>query len=267
MSKKIHSSAIVDAGAQLGDDVEIGPFCIVGPKVRLGDGCRLMSHVVIDGETVAGRNNLFFPGAAIGLVSQDIKSLKDPVGRLVIGDNNTFRENTTMHPGTTKSRGETTIGNDNFFLVNSHVGHDCQIGNNITLSNNSCIAGHCVLEDRVIVGGNSAVHQFCRLGEGSMIGGLSGIKDDLIPFGMVFGVSELIGLNLVGLKRRGYEADTINPLLQAYKQLFGREGTLKERVQKVKESYPDNVLVQKIIAFMEAGQDRGFCQPSAAGRE
>lgn len=260
----IHPSAVVEDGAIIGDDVKVGPFCHVGPHVRLGDGVDLKSHVVVVGETSIGPNTQVFPFASIGHQAQDLK-YQGERATLEVGANCLIREGVTLNAGTAGGGGKTVIGDNCAFLANSHVGHDSQLGNGIVLSNNVMIAGHVTVEDHVIFGGGAAVIQFTRVGAHAFVGGLAGLENDLIPFGMVTGNrAKLQGLNLVGLKRRGFPRDQIHALRSAYKALFeSDEGTLKVRAQSAKQAFHDQPLVQQLVDFILSGEDRKFCTPKS----
>ena len=215
----IHPTAIIDPAAEIASDVKIGPYCVIGANVKIGAGSVLQSHVVIDGYTSIGEENSFFPFAAIGHLTQDMKYAGEPTS-LEIGDRNTFRENTTIHRGTFDTI-PTRIGNDNMFLSYAHVGHECQVGNNCILSNNATLGGHCEVFDYAIISGLSAVHQFSRIGEHCMIGGCSRITQDVPPFTIVEGnPASVRGINLIGLQRRGFSEETRKALKTAYKKLF-----------------------------------------------
>lgn len=258
----IHSTALVDEGAALGRDVEIGPYCTVGANVRLDDGVRLHSHVVVDGDTEIGANTRIFPFAAIGLIPQDKKFCGEDT-KLIIGANNIIRESVTMHPGTVGGGGVTRVGNNGLFMVNTHVAHDCIIGDHVIMANNSVLGGHVTIGEYVILGGNSAIHQFVRIGRHAMVGGMSGSESDIIPYGSVMGLREgLFGLNLIGLRRRGFNHKEIHTLRTAYRLLFAEEGTLTERVNDVAEMYKDNDAVMEIVEFIRADAARPICQPS-----
>ncbi|MDJ0929677.1 acyl-ACP--UDP-N-acetylglucosamine O-acyltransferase [Breoghania sp.] len=263
---KIHPSAIVEDGAEIGEGVSVGPFCHVGPQVVLGDGGELKSHVVIAGDTCIGARTVIFPFASIGHQAQDLKYRGEKV-TLDVGSDCIIREGVTMNAGTEGGGGRTVVGDRCAFLANSHVGHDCLLGSDIVLSNNVMIAGHVSMGDFVIMGGGSAVIQFTRVGAHSFIGGLAGLENDLIPFGIVMGNrARLSGLNLVGLKRRGFPREDIHALRAAYRDLFESEtGTLQDRAQSVKEAHPDAPLVQQVADFVLATGDRRICTPSVGG--
>lgn len=257
----IHPTAIVEDGAELGENVSIGPYTVVGPQVKLGDGVCLESHVVIGGDTTVGANTRIFPFASIGLQPQDLK-YKGESSRLEIGCNNVIREHVTMNPGTEGGGMLTKVGNNCLFMVGAHVAHDCQISDSVILVNNATLAGHVELGEFAIVGGLSAVHQFVRIGKHAMIGGMSGVENDVIPYGTVTGNrAHLSGLNLVGLKRRGFDRETIHAMRNAYRLLFAHEGTMDERVKDVAEMFPEIEPVMEIVSFIDTDSSRAICQP------
>ena len=261
MTVGIHPTAVVEDGARLGADVGIGPFCHVGPQVTLGDGVRLVSHVSLAGDTTVGARTRIFPFAAIGHQPQDLKYRGEPVC-LVIGEDCLIRESVTMNPGTEGGGSETVVGPRCVLLANAHVAHDCRLGEGVILSNNVMLAGHCQVGDFAIVSGGAAAHQFVRIGAYAFVGGLAGVEHDVIPFGMALGNrASLAGLNVVGLKRRGFSHEAIHELRKAYRMLFSGRGTLKERVGDVAEAYPDQEAVQQIVAFLRQGGDRAVCVP------
>ncbi len=218
----IHPTAIISPQARLGERINIGPYCVIGADVELGDDCHLHSHVVIEGPCKIGHKNEFFPFAAIGGKSQDLKYIGEPT-HLLIGSRNVFRENTTVHRGTHQEI-PTRIGDDNLFLCYSHVAHDCQLANHIILSNNGTLGGHVQVADYAIVSGLAAVHQFCRIGAHSIIGGCSKIVQDIPPYMIVDGNPGTVrGVNLVGLQRRGFSEGDLSSLRTAYKKLFLRK--------------------------------------------
>ncbi len=257
----IHPTAIVEEGARLGDDIRIGPYCVVGAAVELGRGVVLESHVVVGGRTRIGDNSHIFPFASIGLKPQDLK-FKGEESELIIGKGNQIREHVTMNPGTAGGGLVTRVGDNCLFMVGSHVAHDCIIGDNVIMANNATLAGHVSLGDNAIIGGLSAVHQFVRIGNDAMVGGMSGVEQDVIPFGSVTGDrAHLQGLNLVGLKRHGFEREDIHTLRNAYRLLFADEGTLSERLSDVAKVFGENSVVAAIVGFMRSESQRGICQP------
>ncbi len=262
MTAKIHPSAIISAKAQIADNVEIGPFCVVGDDVKIGAGTVLKSHVVVEGDTTIGQNNVIFPFAVIGVEPQDLK-FRGEKARVVIGDNNKIREHVTIHLGTQDGAMVTTIGSNCLLMVGVHIAHDCVVGNNVILANNATLAGHVEVGDHVVIGGLSAIHQFARIGAGAMIGGMSGVENDVIPNGLVMGErASLAGLNLVGLKRRGIAREEIHALRNFFKQLFDEEtqGEFSARVEKVAKNF-DSQVVKEVVNFVNSETSRSFCQP------
>ncbi len=258
----IHPTAIIADGAEIGEGVKIGPYCIVGPDVKLGDGVALVSHVVVDGITSVGSNTRIFPFASIGHQPQDLKYGGEP-SRLDIGCNNVIREHVTMNPGTEGGGMLTSVGNNGLFMVGSHVAHDCRIKDHVILVNNATLGGHVEIDEWAIIGGLSAVHQFVRIGRHSMIGGMSGIENDVIPYGSVIGNrARLQGLNVVGLKRRNFDRETIHAMRNAYRLMFAPEGTMAERLEDVAEMMSDIEPVKEILDFIRADSSRSICQPN-----
>ena len=258
---EIHATAIVEDGAKIGDGCRVGPYCTIGPEVVLGDGSTLVSHVALAGKTDIGPGAHIFPFASIGHQPQDLKYHGEP-STLSIGKNCRIREGVTMNPGTEGGGLKTVIGDDCAFLANSHVGHDSIVGDNVIFSNNVMLAGHCIVGNYVIIGGGAAVIQFARVGDHAFVGGMSGLENDLIPYGMALGNrAYLSGLNIVGLQRRGFSREQIHDLRRAYRLLFADEGTLKERIDDVAEEFADHEIVQEIVAFMREQGKRSLCTP------
>lgn len=260
---RIHASAVVEDGARLAEDVEVGPFCCIGPEVTIGPGGMLQSHVVVTGRTTIGARARLFPFASIGHQPQDLKYAGEP-STLAIGDDCLIREGVTINPGTRGGGMKTTVGNGCAFLANSHVGHDCTVGDHVVLSNNVMLAGHVSVGDYAILGGGAAVIQFARVGAHAFVGGLSGLENDLIPYGMAVGNrAHLAGLNMVGLRRRGFARDHIHALRRAYRLLFAEEGTLQERVEDVAQEFAGVPIVQEVVSFIRCGE-RAICTPRVA---
>ncbi len=260
----VHPTAIVEDGAQLGNNVEIGPYSIVGADVTLGDGVRLHSHVVVGGRTKIGAETEIYPFASIGLAPQDLKYGGEE-SELIVGARVRIREHVTMNPGTSGGGLLTQVGDDCLFMVASHVAHDCIVGNNVILANNATLAGHVEVGDHAIIGGLSAVHQFVRIGAHAMIGGMSGVEHDLIPYGSAMGErARLRGLNLIGLQRRDFSRDEVNNLRTAYRLLFAPEGTMQERVDGVVSLYGEDEGVMDIIEFIRTDSSRAILQPKTA---
>ena len=253
----IHPTAIISPEAKLGANVRVGPYCIIEAGAELGEGCVLHSHVIIGGPCRIGKDNEFFPFAAVGGKTQDLKYEGEPT-LLEVGDRNVFRENCTIHRGT-HGHTPTRIGSDNLFLCYSHVAHDCQVGNHIILSNNGTLGGHVVVEDHAIVSGLAAIHQFVRIGCHSLTGGCAKVVQDVPPYMIIDGnPAATRGLNLVGLQRRGFPEDDIKALKSAYKKLFlKKDGNLATILSSLKADRPANhEPVKHLIAFIE-GSKRG----------
>lgn len=265
--RRIHPTAIVEDGATLGDGVKIGPYAMVGREVVLGDGVEIISHAVVAGQTTIGAGSRIFPFASIGHQPQDLK-FKGEASTLTIGSNCLIREGVTMNPGTEGGGSKTVVGDNCAFLANSHVGHDCMVGSNIILSNNVMLAGHVTVGDFVIIGGGAAVIQFARVGNHAFLGGMSGLEQDLIPYGMALGNrAHLSGLNIVGLQRRGFSRSDIHDLRRAYRLMFAAEGTIAERVMDVSAEFSGHPIVVEIVEFIRAGGKRSLCTPRAAPEE
>jgi len=233
--------------------VDIHPLAVVE------DGA-LVSQASISGWTEIGSGGKIFPFAALGHPPQDFKYNGEDT-KLFIGNNVTIREHVTMHLGTVVGRGETRVGNDGYFMVGSHVGHDCIVGNNVTFANNATLGGVVTVGDHVIMGGLSAVHQFCRVGRHAFIGGGAPVTGDVIPYGMVDNYGRLGGLNLVGLKRRGFSRQQINDLRTAYRLFFATEGTFQERIEDAARLYEGQELVVEMVKFIKDGANRHLCLP------
>jgi UDP-N-acetylglucosamine acyltransferase len=261
----IDATARVADGARIGDDVEIGPYCLVGPDVELKDGVRLISHVNITGATTIGEATVIYPFASLGTPPQSVHYHGEAT-KLVVGPRCQIRENVTMNTGTVGGGGITRVGARCFFMVSSHVAHDCDVGDDVTFANNAVIGGHAIIGNNVFLGGNCAVHQFCRIGEGVMLSGLSGASTDIVPFGFALGtpLAVLAGLNVVGLRRRGASRSDLHRLRLAYRALFRGQGVFADRIEKVAIEFADDPLVQKAIAFIRAGGKRSLMHPAVA---
>lgn len=258
----IHPLALVDPHAQLGQGVCVGPYCTVGPHVHLADGVRLISHVCIDGYTTIGAQTEIYPFSAIGLRPQDLKYHGEP-STLIIGKNNQIREYVTMQPGTKGGGMTTKIGDNGLFMAQTHVAHDCLLGDRIIMANGATLAGHVVVDDDAFIGGLSAVHQFVRIGKGAIIGGMSAVEHDVIPYGNVKGERAFLsGLNVVGLKRRGFQKEDIKMLYDIYRYLFSRQKTLAERVEHLMDNYAHHPHARVLIEFIQAESSRSLLTPA-----
>jgi UDP-N-acetylglucosamine acyltransferase len=263
---EVHPTAIVEPGAELADDVAVGPYCVVGGRVRLGKGVRLESHVVVSGRTSIGDGCRVFPFACLGHRPQDLKFAGEET-ELVIGRGNQIREHVTMHPGTVGGGGITAVGNDGLYMAAIHVAHDCQIGDGVIMANNATLGGHVEIQDQAVLGGLSAVHQFVRIGHQAMIGGLAAVENDVIPYGTVLGNrAYLAGLNVIGMQRRGVGRTELHELRSAYRFLFQGPGAFAARLGEAKARYRSQPRVMEIIAFIEARGQRPLCMPRSDGQ-
>lgn len=263
MAVVLHPTALVDAKAELGADVRIGPYCIIGPKVRIGDRARLISHVAISGPTELGEDCVVHAFAALGEPPQDVK-YKGEDTTLIVGPRTVIREHVTMHRGTPSSRGTTRVGADGFFMVGSHIAHDCLVGDKVVFANNGTLGGHVVLGDFVILGGLAAVHQHCRVGRHAFVGAMALVTEDVIPYGSVIGNhAHLAGLNVIGLKRRGYTREAIHDMRACYRLLFAEEGTFQERVEDVARLFAHRPEAMEIVEFIRAPSSRPICMPES----
>tara|TARA_B100001778_G_C18502423_1_gene590311 strand:- start:142 stop:963 length:822 start_codon:yes stop_codon:yes gene_type:complete len=261
MTKAIHPTAVIADGATLGKNVSIGAYCVIGEHVSIGDGTTLHSHIVIEGHTTIGKSCQIFPFASIGHKPQDLK-FKGEVSQVVIGDNTTIREHVTINPGTEAGGLMTKVGNNCLLMVGCHVAHDCHVGDHVIMANNATLAGHVHVGDFAVLGGLSAIHQFVRIGHHAMIGGMSGIESDVIPYGQASGErANLVGLNLIGLKRRKFGRKDIHALRNAYRLIFSPEGTMKERLKDANNLFKENEGVLEIVKFISDNTSRAICQP------
>jgi UDP-N-acetylglucosamine acyltransferase len=262
MSNLIHPTAIVSSSAKIAQSVQIGAYSIINDYVTLNDNVVVKSHVLIDGHTEIGDGTIIHSFSSIGSVPQDLK-YKGEAGRLKIGKNNIIREHVTINIGTSGGGMLTIIGDNNLLMTAVHVGHDCHIGNDVILVNNATLAGHVTIEDKAVLGGLSAVHQFCRIGELAMIGGMSGIENDVIPYGLAMGNrASLKGLNLIGLERADYPKDDINNIRNAYKKLFDKNnGLFDERIHLINQEFGHSKLVMSVIDFLRKPTKRRYVMP------
>ena len=249
----IHPTAVIEDGAQIAASAKIGPFCWISSRAKIGENVQLLGRVTIMGDTTVGEGTIVFPGACLGGGPQDHGNEFKEEAKLIIGKNNIIRENVTMHAGTPKEHFTTTVGDGGMFMINSHVAHDCVVGNNVIMTNNAVIGGHVRLGDGVIIGGKATVHQFCRIGRKAMIGGLSGVDRDVIPFGIVTGDrGKLRGLNVIGLKRSGYDEGVVKSITKAFMFIFkGKEGTFEDRLAQAHEKFKDNEMVMEQVKFID----------------
>ena len=258
----IDATARVADGARIGDGVEIGPYCVVGPHVELKDGVRLIGQVNVTGVTTVGEGTVVYPFASLGTSPQSVHYRGEPT-QLVIGARCEVREGVTMNIGTKAGGGITRIGERCFFMVGSHVAHDCNVGDDVTFANNAVLGGHVGVGSGTFIGGNAAIHQFVQIGEGVMVGGVSGVTGNIVPFGFAKGqIAALAGLNVVGLRRRGVTRATLHRLRKAYQWLFFGDGVFADRVDRVAGEFADDPLVQNVVAFVRAGGKRPLMRPN-----
>ena len=256
----INKTAIISETAKIEDKVEIGPYSIIGPNVKISGNTKIHSHVHIVGNTSIGSGNEIFPFASIGTAPQDLK-YKGEKNSLIIGNNNKFREYVNINPGTQQGGSITKIGNNNLFMVYCHVAHDCNISNNVVLANNVQVGGHVLIQDNAIVGGSCAIHQFSRIGESSMVGGMTGVLSDVIPFGLSLGNrNNLAGLNLIGLRRAKISNENIKIMQQAYDVIFKNEN-FRSNIENLNSEVKINQYVNKIITFVNSDKKRPISLP------
>jgi UDP-N-acetylglucosamine acyltransferase len=255
----IHPTAIVSPEANLAEGVEIGPYTIIGPDVNIGKNTVIGPHVVIDAHTDIGEGCRIFQFASIGAIPQDLK-FKGENTRVIIGNYNTIREFATIHQATSADIGITVIGDRNLLMAYTHVAHNCKLGNNIIMSNAVNLAGHIHVEDFAIIGGMTGIHQFTRIGAHSFIGGASAVSKDIPPFVLASGnYAKLYGLNIVGLKRRGFKEENLRALKEAYRIIFRSSLLLKVAIVKVKNEVEDLPEIRQLITFIQKSE-RGICR-------
>ena len=256
METLIHPSARIAHGAEIGEGVRIGPFCTVGSKVTIGDGAELISHVVIDGLTRIGAGARLFPFCTVGMAPQDLKYKGEPT-ETEIGARTVLREHVTVHRGTVTGTALTHVGDDCLLMAVTHVAHDCHVGNGVVIANNSVMGGHVTIGDNAVIGGAAAVHQFVQIGRAAMIGGMAGVEADVIPFGTVIGNrARLAGLNIIGLRRRGYDHAQVHRVRAAFRALFVGAGVFGERLEAVRAEFGADPLVGEMIGFIDARRAR-----------
>jgi UDP-N-acetylglucosamine acyltransferase len=254
MATFIHETAIVSSQAKIGDDCQIGPFCVIGDQVSLGGGVRLDSHIVIDGKTSVGDETHIFPFASIGLAPQDLKYAGEPTVT-EIGKRNQIREFVTIHRGTSGGGGLTKIGDNNLFMAQAHVAHDCRIGSKIIMANAATLAGHVEIADRANIGAYSGVHQFCRVGFEAFVGGYSVVVKDAPPFAVIQGNhAKCYGLNKVGLRRRGYAKETIEKLHHAFHLLLTAKLNTSQAVERIRNDIKNCKEVDLLVEFIETSK-------------
>jgi UDP-N-acetylglucosamine acyltransferase len=255
----IHPTAVVDPRAELCDDVTIGPLCVVGPEAVLAEGVRLDAHACVLGRTRVGARTRLYPYACVGGEPQD-RVLDGEPQALEIGCDNQIREFATIHVGTERGGACTRLGDDNLVMNNAHIGHDCQVGDHCIITGPGGLAGHVIVEDYAVLGAFSGVHQFCRVGESAMCAGNAKLRKDAPPFSMVAGDgARVVGTNVVGLRRRGFDPATIRTIKHAFHLLFNSRMRFQVAVKRVREEIPDSPEVNRLLSFLEESP-RGFCR-------
>ena len=256
----IHNTAIISETSKIKDNVEIGPYSIIGPNVKIENNTKIHSHVSIIGNTTIGSGNEIFPFVSIGTPPQDLK-YKGEKNEIIIGDNNKFREYVNINPGTQQGGGITRIGNNNLLMVYCHVAHDCRLSNNIVLANNVQVGGHVIIDDSAIVGGSCAIHQFSRIGQSAMVGGMTGVLSDVIPYGLSLGNrNNLAGLNLIGLRRAKISNENIKIMQEAFNIIFNSEN-FRSNIDNLKPEIKNNEYVKKIVDFINSDKKRPISLP------
>ena len=263
----IHPTAIVSDGATIGEGVSIGPYSVIGPEVTLGQGTRVESHVVISGRTSLGKENKIFQFSSIGAAPQDLKFKNEP-SRLEIGDNNVIREYVTLQPGTEGGGMLTSIGSNNLFMASSHVGHDAKLGDNIIVANSAALSGHVEIGNHVTVGGLVGVHQFVRVGEHAFLGAGAMVAQDIPPYCLAQGDrATLYGINIIGLKRKGFDTKEIQSAKEIFRSLFYQKGKMKDKIAEIRSSNDTlSPSIEKLLSFVETSE-RGVCSASRDNTE
>jgi UDP-N-acetylglucosamine acyltransferase len=263
----IDPAARVEDGARVAADAEIGPFCTVGKDVTIGSGCRLISHVNVAGRTTIGAGCIIYPFASLGTAPQSLAYRGEPTA-LEIGEACTIRESVTMNVGTVGGGGVTRVGSRGYYMAYSHVGHDCRVGNDVIFANSATLGGHCEIGDNVFIGGLSAVHQFGRVGSYAMIGGVTGVRGDVIPFGMANGQHAFLdGLNIVGMRRRKFTRERLHRVRSFYQELFHGTGAFAERLSALQGERDGDPAIGEILDFLSDGGKRSLVLPKqASGR-
>jgi len=254
----LENMSYVADNAKIHHSVKIGPFCYIGNNVEIGENSELKSHVSIIGNTKIGKNNIFYPFSSIGSEPQDLK-FENEKSFLIIGNNNTFRENVTVNLGTKGGGLKTVIKNNCLFMVGSHIAHDCQIDSNVILANNATLAGHVEIGENAIIGGNSGIHQFVKIGKNSMVGGMSGVEKNILPYCLYIGIrTGLKGLNLIGLKRKKISNNNIKMLSFFLKDIFNQQNSIEINLQNLNKEYKKIQEIQEIIQFIKKSHKRGI---------
>ncbi len=253
-----YSNSYISPKAKIHNSVKIGPFCFIGDDVVIGRNCELKSHVSIVGNTKIGEKNIFYPFCSIGSKPQDLK-YNNEKSFLIIGNNNVFRENVTVNPGTKGGGLKTIIKNNCLFMISSHIAHDCKIESNVILANNATLAGHVEIGDSAIIGGNSAVHQFVKIGKLAMIGGMSGVEKNILPYCLYIGIrSGINGINIIGLKRKNTPYKNIKFMISFLKELFNKDFSIEENLKNLNKKYERINEIQEMLEFIKNSNKRGL---------
>lgn len=259
----IHNTAIIDNSVKIGNNVNIGPYCVITGDVTICDNVTIKAHVYIEGNVSIGAGTTIFPFASIGTIPQDLK-YEGEDSQVIIGQNNSIREYVTINPGTKNGIMKTIIGDDNLLMINVHIAHDCQIGNRVIMANNATLAGHVIVNDNALIGGLSAVHQKVRIGKNAVVGGMSGVERDVIPYGLVKGDrAYLDGINLIGLRRANVNKESIKNIMSSYKLLFDEtfEANFLNRIEMIEKKFPFDECVLEVINFLKIKCERSICTP------
>ena len=253
-----HKTAIISKKAKIHKNVSIGPFCIIDDNVEIDEGSKLISNIHISGNTYIGSNNIFYPFSSIGHIPQD-KKFTGEKSKLIIGNNNIIREHVTINPGTKDGGMETVIEDNCLIMIGSHIAHDCKLSSNVILVNNATLGGHVVIDENAIIGGNSAIHQFVHIGKNAMIGGMSGVESNIIPYGLYTGIrSNLRGLNIVGLKRKGLSSQSISKINFVFKKIFNNNSSIENNIEKLSIIEKQIKEISEIITFIKYNLKRGI---------
>ncbi len=254
----IHPRAIVAPGATIADGARIGPWCQIGPDVTIGAGAELISHVVVEGRTSIGAEARLYPFCTVGMAPQDLKYKGEPTG-CEIGARTQIREHVTVNRGTVTGSGITRVGEDCLLMTGVHVAHDCELGRGVVIANNVLMGGHVTIGDNAVIGGGAAIIQNARIGRVAMIGGMSGVEGDVVPFGTVLGNrARLSGINVLGLKRRGYDRAQQHAVRAAFRSLFKGFGVFAERVEALRAEHGHDPLIAELLAFIDTPSRRGL---------
>src|ERR1700712_1305952 len=264
---KIDPTARIEEGAVIGEGASIGPYCMIGPDVVIGPGCKLIGHVHVTARTIIGADCTIYPFVSLGTPPQSL-SYRGELTQLQIGENCTLRESVTMNAGTVAGGGITRVGERGYFMNNSHVGHDCMVGNNVIFATSATLGGHCEIGDFVFIGGLSAVHQFTRIGPQVMVGGVCGVRDDVIPFGLVNGqYAVLEGLNIIGMKRRKFTRERLAMVRSFYQKLFHGPGIFAQRLNAAQSFSSEDPAIAEILTFIGDGKNRPLCLPGNVDKQ